>query len=121
AIVSVDVGKLTASSAEIAEAVIAKLWVDLFAANKVTAAEIDVQAFFADSGVVGELNAATLIGTIIKTAAAGMRVEIDSANGIRIFNDTGEVVFHADGAGNMTLGGTVNLLPSGTAGFVTPG
>lgn len=82
---------------------------DKIAANTIGAEKILTETLGADEGFINVLNSATIIGAIIKTAADGKRVELDSENGIRIFNEEGEGVLWADNTGNLILGGDISL------------
>lgn len=109
-------GKLEEARAELAiafpegaydlfdEAVILKLWVDLFTAKKITAAEADLGSFVADEGFVGDLQAlivtadvfqgrefvgGTFTGASFRTAASGRRWEMLSDESNRIYGRTG--------------------------------
>src|SRR5690625_830526 len=133
---NLDVGKLTAGSAEISEVVAQSIaaataafieldvenlfvtgtstvneqvaqaiWVAKLAAQKVLASEIATETLAADQGFIGVLNSATIIGAVIKTAASGTRVELDSGHGIRIFSDDTEVFNIDSSTGGIAMRG----------------
>ncbi len=104
AIYSLDVGKLFASQLGVDTAVANEIWAEKIAASKIDAEEINTQSLGADTGFIGVLNSAEIVGAVIKTAASGARVELDSGNGIRIFNTAGELVLSADSDGNLVTG-----------------
>lgn len=116
AVTHLEVGKLTAAFSQLDEVVANQIFADIFAANQITAANIDTETLGADSGFIGVLNSATIVGAIIKTAATGMRVELDSANGIRIYNNDNVEVLSADSNGDLVLGGSMALSGRITAG-----
>lgn len=109
AVTSLEVGKLTAAFSQLDEVVANQIFADIFAANQITAANIDTETLGADSGFIGVLNSAEIVGAIIKTAATGMRVELDSANGIRIYNKDNLEVLSADANGDLVLAGDMTL------------
>src|SRR5690625_3108181 len=117
AIYSLDVGKLFASQLGVDTAVANEIWAEKIAASKIDAEEINTQSLGADTGFIGVLNSAEIVGAVIKTAASGARVELDSGNGIRIFNTAGDLVLSADSDGNLITGAnqdtSVKLSPKG--------
>ncbi|HLS02720.1 MAG TPA: hypothetical protein VK054_12200, partial [Beutenbergiaceae bacterium] len=116
AVTSLEVGKLTAAFSQLDEVVANRIFADIFAATQVTAANIDTETLGADAGFIGVLNSAEIVGAIIKTAATGMRVELDSPNGIRIYNTDNEAVLSADSNGDLVLGGDISLSGQVTTG-----
>src|SRR5699024_10130520 len=109
AIAALEVGKLVAGSAAVDEVVAQEIWAAKIAAQEVQASEIATETLAADTGFIGVLNSATIVGAIIKTAETGQRVELDSGHGIQVFNAAGEEVLSADADGNLVLGGDITL------------
>src|SRR5690625_4677690 len=104
AIYSLDVGKLVASELNVSEAVAEEIWAAKIAASKVDAEEINTQTLGADSGFIGVLNSAEIVGAVIKTADTGARVELDSGHGIRVYNSEDELVLSGGTDGNLLAG-----------------
>lgn len=131
-------------SLDIGKATVGVLNPDRVAAGSITAAKLAAGTITADSGVVGSLSAnvlttgvldaarvnadtlrgktldagiitgGTITGSVFRTAASGDRVEIDTANGVRIING-GSVVAHLSPVVDTGL-----ALRSPTTGQLTP-
>src|SRR5690625_7555995 len=97
-------GKLFATQLDVNTVVAEEIWAEKIAASKIDAEEINTQSLGADTGFIGVLNSAEIVGAVIKTAASGARVELDSGHGIRIFNTAGQLVLSADSDGNLITG-----------------
>src|SRR5699024_37078 len=78
AVASLEVGKLIAGSLSVDTQVAKEIWAAKIAAEKIDASEINTQSLGADTGFIGVLNSATIVGAVIKTAETGQRVELDS-------------------------------------------
>src|SRR5699024_5466810 len=109
AIAALEVGKLVAGSAAVDEVVAQEIWAAKIAAQEVQASEIATETLAADTGFIGVLNSATIVGAIIKTAETGQRVELDSGHGIRVYNADGELVLSADPDGELRLSGDLRV------------
>jgi hypothetical protein len=76
------------------------------AAGAVTAAKISVSQLSAIAADMGTITAGTVTGATIRTAASGQRVQLDSSNGIIVYNSSGDVVFQVNVTGAGQIGKT---------------
>lgn len=107
AFIELDVENLRVTgTSTVNEQVAQAIWTAKLAAQKVLASDIATETLAADSGFIGVLNSATIVGAIIKTASSGARVELDSANGIRIFNQQNQPVFNITAEGSIQMAGS---------------
>ncbi len=89
------------------------------AAGAVTATKISVSQLSAIAADMGTITAGTVTGATIRTAASGARVQLDSSNGIIVYNASAEEVFRVQVTGAGQIGKTgLNPLAWNAAGQV---
>lgn len=110
---AVDTSGNTGTASSVASASLSALGSDSIAANAivaskiaadaVTAEKIDVSQLSAISADMGTITAGTVTGATIRTAASGQRVQMDSSNGLIVYNSSGQTVFQigVTGAGQI--------------------
>lgn len=131
-IAELDVGKLRASEAVLDTAVIEKLWAeaivtkfltateqiiteDVIATGAVTAPKITASEELTAKVVRGdmfegnEFTGGTFTGTTFRTAETGRRWQLDSANGLRGWDDDGVPIFSTDAEGGLVIGSDTTI------------
>jgi hypothetical protein len=71
------------------------------AANNVTAAKISVSNLSTISLAAGTLTSGTVTGFLIRTASSGARIELDTTNGIVLYDGSDDEIFKIDLDGNL--------------------
>jgi len=86
---------------------------DAIVAKTITAGKINVTQLSALTVDAGTLTAGTLTGVTVQTASSGARVEMTSANGLRTFDSSGNVLVQLPTTGGNT--GQIVLTVGGSA------
>ena len=77
------------------------------AAGTITAGKLNISVLSAISANLGEVTSGTITGLLIRTATSGQRVEIDSINGIQIFDSSDVLTANFNGSNLAITGGTI--------------
>jgi len=76
------------------------------AASTITATEMNVSQLSAIAADLGTITAGVITGATIRTAASGARVQLDSTDGIIVYNASAEEVFRVQTTGAGQIGKT---------------
>lgn len=112
-IANLDVGKLTAGSAALAQAVIQKLWTDVFIANIVTAQQVITSESIVDTLVAKTITSPLINGGSIQGASVA---SVSGSSEVRL--DGGEIDILVDGS---VVGWVAGQAGGASGGFIAIG
>lgn len=98
-------GEIAARLIQTAELNAANIAAGAIQANAIQADRLNVNQLSAISADIGNITAGTLTGTVVRTSTLNPRVQLDSTNGISVFNSGGAVTtrFRTNGSGYVGL------------------